>query len=213
MAHFDHHSTHSYTNRIPKLNLIIKRCIMVSGVNRQWRKGLKRISQTQSHEDGTSKVIFILSLFFSFICLSIWKGASSQVLCEASASAELVILLSSASFFFSFFGFTKQSFSVWPWLSWNSLCKPNCPHTQRFACLWHLSAVIKGTWNYCPSTLTLCACVFMGLCVCLCKCMHTWIWYPNMTEKDIWSLRARVIASCELPKVGAGIWTEILMIK
>jgi hypothetical protein len=26
----------------------------------------------------------------------------------------------------------RQGFSVWPWLSWNSLCRPGWPRTQKF---------------------------------------------------------------------------------
>jgi hypothetical protein len=50
------------------------------------------------------------------------------------------------SFFlsFSFFGFLRQGFSVWPWLSWNSLCRPGWPRTQKSACLCLPSAGIKG---------------------------------------------------------------------
>ena len=34
-------------------------------------------------------------------------------------------------FFFFFFGFLRQGFSVYTWLSWNSLCRPGWPQTQR----------------------------------------------------------------------------------
>ena len=37
--------------------------------------------------------------------------------------------------FFYFFGFSRQGFSVWFWLSWNSLCRPGSPQTQKSACL------------------------------------------------------------------------------
>jgi hypothetical protein len=33
------------------------------------------------------------------------------------------------------FGFLRQSFSVYPWLSWNSPCRPGWPRTQKSACL------------------------------------------------------------------------------
>jgi hypothetical protein len=33
------------------------------------------------------------------------------------------------------FCFSRQGFSVWPWLSWNSLCRPGWPWTQKFTCL------------------------------------------------------------------------------
>jgi hypothetical protein len=42
----------------------------------------------------------------------------------------------------------KQGFSVSPWLSWNSLCRPGWPQTQKptclCLCLCLLSAGIKG---------------------------------------------------------------------
>jgi hypothetical protein len=43
-----------------------------------------------------------------------------------------------------FFGFSRQGFSVWPWLSWNSLCRPGWPQTQKSTCLCLPSAGIKG---------------------------------------------------------------------
>ena len=49
------------------------------------------------------------------------------------------------SCFCFFFLFSRHGFSVLPWLSWNSLCRPGWPQTQRSACLW--SACI--TWLTC----------------------------------------------------------------
>jgi hypothetical protein len=40
---------------------------------------------------------------------------------------------------------SRQGFSVWPWLSWNSLCRPGWPPTQKSACLCLPSAKIKGS--------------------------------------------------------------------
>jgi hypothetical protein len=40
------------------------------------------------------------------------------------------------------FGFSRQGFSVWPWLSWNSLCRPGWPRTQRSTCLCLPSFVV-----------------------------------------------------------------------
>ena len=37
--------------------------------------------------------------------------------------------------FFSFFWFFETGFSVQPWLSWNSLCRPGWCRTQKSACL------------------------------------------------------------------------------
>lgn len=45
---------------------------------------------------------------------------------------------------FCFFVFWRQSFSVYPWLPWNSLCRPVWPRTHRSTCLGLLSAGIKA---------------------------------------------------------------------
>jgi hypothetical protein len=37
---------------------------------------------------------------------------------------------------------------VWPWLSWNSLCRPSWPQTQQSACLWLPSAGTKGMCHH-----------------------------------------------------------------
>jgi hypothetical protein len=37
--------------------------------------------------------------------------------------------------FFFFFFFLRQGFSVYPWLSWDSLCRPDWPQTQKSSCL------------------------------------------------------------------------------
>jgi hypothetical protein len=42
------------------------------------------------------------------------------------------------------FCFSRQGFSVYPWLSWNSLCRPGWPRTQKSTCLCLPSAGIKG---------------------------------------------------------------------
>jgi hypothetical protein len=56
-------------------------------------------------------------------------------------------------FFFLFFtfGFLRQGFSVYPWLSWNSLCGPGWPQTQKSACLCLPSSGIKGVHHHCPA--------------------------------------------------------------
>jgi hypothetical protein len=53
---------------------------------------------------------------------------------------------------FILFCFSRQGFSVYPWLSWNSLCRPGCPQTQKSACLCLPSAGIKGLHHHCPAT-------------------------------------------------------------
>jgi hypothetical protein len=47
---------------------------------------------------------------------------------------------------FVLFCFSRQGFSVWHWLSWNSLCRPGWPRTQKSACLG-LKACTTTTWQ------------------------------------------------------------------
>jgi hypothetical protein len=54
-------------------------------------------------------------------------------------------------FFFFSFGFSRQGFFVEPWLSWNSLCRPGWPRTQKSACLCLPSAGIKGVHHHRPA--------------------------------------------------------------
>jgi hypothetical protein len=42
--------------------------------------------------------------------------------------------------------FSRQAFS---WLSWNSLCRPGWPQTQKSTCLCFPSAGIKGVSHHC----------------------------------------------------------------
>jgi hypothetical protein len=42
----------------------------------------------------------------------------------------------------------RQGFSVQPWLSWNSLCRPSWPGTQKSTHLCLLSAGIKGVRHH-----------------------------------------------------------------
>jgi hypothetical protein len=52
-------------------------------------------------------------------------------------------------FFFFFFGFWFLVFSrQGSWLSWNSLCRPGWPWTQKSACLCLPSAGIKGLHHH-----------------------------------------------------------------
>ena len=43
-----------------------------------------------------------------------------------------------------------QGFPVQEWLSWNSLCSPGWPRTQKSPCLYQPSAGIKGVYHHCP---------------------------------------------------------------
>jgi hypothetical protein len=51
------------------------------------------------------------------------------------------------------FLFLIQDFSVYPWLSWNSFCRPGWSGTQKSACLCLPSAGIKGVYHHCPTLL------------------------------------------------------------
>ena len=48
--------------------------------------------------------------------------------------------------------FLRQGFSVSPGLSWNSLCSPGWPRTQKSACLCLPSAGIKGMRQHGPAS-------------------------------------------------------------
>jgi hypothetical protein len=54
----------------------------------------------------------------------------------------------------------RLGFSVYPWLSWNSLCRPGWHQTQKSACLCLPSAGIKGVHHHCPAR-----CLFISLCI------------------------------------------------
>jgi hypothetical protein len=49
------------------------------------------------------------------------------------------------------FVFSRQGFSVYPWLLWNSLYRPGWPWTQKSACLCLPSAGIKGICHHSPA--------------------------------------------------------------
>jgi hypothetical protein len=66
---------------------------------------------------------------------------------------------------------------VWPWLSWNSLCRPGWPRTQKSTCLCLPSAGIKGMCHHCPAThlvfnshsilsYLFCKCACVPHCIC-----------------------------------------------
>jgi hypothetical protein len=50
--------------------------------------------------------------------------------------------------FLLFVCFSRQGFSVKTWLSWNLLCRPGWPRTQKSACLCLPSARIKGVRHH-----------------------------------------------------------------
>jgi hypothetical protein len=77
----------------------------------------------------------------------LWRNRWSFILRDRIKFEYLEI---KAIYFFSFF-FPRQGFSVKPWLSWNSLCRPGWPQTQKSACLCLTSAGIKGVCHYGPA--------------------------------------------------------------
>jgi hypothetical protein len=77
------------------------------------------------------------------------------------------------------FGFLRQGFSVYLWLSWNSLCRPGWPRTQKSSCLCLPSAGIKGVHHHHPA---------MDLCI---NC-HL------LQEKPLWGgLADTVFSGCK----------------
>jgi hypothetical protein len=68
---------------------------------------------------------------------------------------EIFIYLFIYLLFIYLFGFSRQGFSVQPWLSWNSLCRSGWPRTQKSACLCLPSAGIKGVCHHCLARLLL----------------------------------------------------------
>jgi hypothetical protein len=67
--------------------------------------------------------------------------------CTHTVKHQLYIL-----FFFVVFVFSRQGFSVYLWLSWNSLCRPDWPQTQKSTCLCLPSAGTKGVRHRCPAS-------------------------------------------------------------
>lgn len=50
---------------------------------------------------------------------------------------------------FRYVGFRDGNLTVEPWLTWNSICRPGCPQSQkRSICLSLTSAEIKGEYCY-----------------------------------------------------------------
>jgi hypothetical protein len=67
-----------------------------------------------------------------------WKNCDCSLWC-----CSLLPSCQAYSLSLSLFGFLRQGSSVSPWLSWNSLCRPGWPWTQKSTCLCLLSAGIK----------------------------------------------------------------------
>ena len=89
------------------------------------------------------------------MCLNSCQGADSKAQTTTASMQSDYKEHDSAIYvlFFFFLNFSRQGFSVFPWLSWNSLCRPGWPQTQKSACLCLPSARIKGVCHHCPAVL------------------------------------------------------------
>ena len=75
----------------------------------------------------------------------------TQVCCVFAAIWCLFVCLQlSLVFFVCLFVFFKTGFPCIAWLSWNSLCRPGWPPTQKSTCLLLPSDGITGLHNNCP---------------------------------------------------------------
>ena len=81
-------------------------------------------------------------------------------------SCGLLLLYFILFYFILFYFILRQCFSVQPWLSWNLLCRPGWPRTQKFACLCLPSAEIKGMCNHCLSVSMIINCLAQQACLC-----------------------------------------------
>jgi hypothetical protein len=87
------------------------------------------------------KSFSVLRWLYSFV--KIWRGFSDCL----------------SFLFFSFFFFFPDRVSLCsPWLSWNSLCRPGWPWTQKSACLCLLSAGIEGVRHHARLVLVFYCC-------------------------------------------------------
>ena len=93
-------------------------------------------------------------------------------------------------FLFCCFCFSRQGFSVCPRLSWNSLCRPGWPQTQRSACLCLLNTGIKGVHHH---PLAYFWSVWVLACVYVCEPRGLSV--PGIGKR---ASRTEVIGSCEL---------------
>jgi hypothetical protein len=78
--------------------------------------------------------------------------------------------------------FSRQGFSVQPWLSWNSLGRPGWPQTQKSACLCLPSAGIKGVRHHCPAK------IFLSL-LNIFACLHCAFGGQSRVRSPVWSLQ------------------------
>ena len=115
-------------------------------------------------------------------------NAGLQLFCILKMFLCLLLLL----LLFCFFCFLRQGFFVWPWLSWNSLCRPSWPQIQENQ-IW---SGIEGVGHLCPLDL------FLFLCVCVFVFGGVYMYLCILVLQR----PLRVVGSdgCKLPDVDAG---------
>ena len=110
---------------------------------------------TQRNPDLTPNPKQIVKTKSVWLCLRghgcyTWMPLGNQCTTQQGSHTRHHLQHPSFSLHFVFFCFLRQGFSVQPWLSWNSLCRPGWPRSQKSICLCLPSARIKGL-NY-PSS-------------------------------------------------------------
>jgi hypothetical protein len=83
---------------------------------------------------------------------------------------------------------------VQPWLSWNSLCRPGWPRTQKSICLCLPSAGITGVCHHCPADQTILGACWAGSCV-------------------VWTISFQAMTSFEFYAATVLIWVTLSWIK
>jgi vacuolar-type H+-ATPase subunit I/STV1 len=109
---------------------------------------------------------------------SVWMHVKHSTTCSC-----YIILGFSVIYLFIYlfiYGFSRQGFSVQPWLSWNSLCRPDWPRTQKSASqvlglkvcattVWRifcLESIVWEMFHYWQNFRT------VRVCVCVCVCVY-----------------------------------------
>ena len=90
-------------------------------------------------------------LYFCFVC----------VVCVFCFLFLFVCLFSYLCVWSDFWIFSRQEFSICPWLSWNSLCRPCWPCTQKSAYVCVPSAGIKAVHHQHPANIAIFSEIFL----------------------------------------------------
>jgi hypothetical protein len=139
-----------------------------------------RIAVQRSLADWLIASRFTDFIFFGFhwvLCQAQCKGAvlsAGKPLSQCwNRDQSLLAFIFYLLIYLFFLGFSRQGFSVQPWLSRNSLCRPGWPRTQKSACLCLPRAGIKGVCHPCQAlSWPLCMQWSVSLSVCL-YALHT----------------------------------------